>query len=485
MSIKDLTHSVFLTLTSKTVASGIGITPTLSLVQAYQETKRVNVVWVCRDPGLIEYILQKVDLQAIAKYSFVLIFYTGERELVLPRQLPANFFLLRTRPNLERVVAGIVTCVESGHDLPEEMYMLQEEISNISFERRVKIGLTKIASAYSRDELFDFAVEMTEKKRSEVGGYHRNIRIPPPPSCSTGSSVSCASARSGSSYSNGDRKRYISRQGFEDMVTILLDGIGDYASDDIDTLFATVKTEDSKFIFKEDFDRFFDMHLGAEEEAILDKIEKGQKLKVSMTNLSGTDELSSQILDKRLSLSRACSLRGINCDDADIHVPAVVNGGAHHGGHTGDEVVQGADADPTSSFDIRADWVQGSARLKGGEDDERPRSKKKALGRVERNLCRSTSLADYATLPSGSNHGSISAAWGTESLAEDNTGNVGGCAFGGDDAIEFLATLSRDESKPLRNWGVFYCGGALNMKHTLKKIKKKYGISLSIEHFDW
>ena len=110
------------------VASGIGITPTLSLMQSYVGTKRINIVWVCRDPGLVEYFLHKVDLASITKFAFAMIFYTGKRELVLPKNVPANFFIFRTRPELERIVAGIVSTIESGEDLPEEMYRDQAEL---------------------------------------------------------------------------------------------------------------------------------------------------------------------------------------------------------------------------------------------------------------------------------------------------------------------------------------------------------------------
>ena len=44
------------------VASGIGVTPAISLVQEYsQETlRRVNLVWICRDPGLIEHFITNI-----------------------------------------------------------------------------------------------------------------------------------------------------------------------------------------------------------------------------------------------------------------------------------------------------------------------------------------------------------------------------------------------------------------------------------------
>ena len=473
--------------TPRTVASGIGITPTLSLIEAYQETKRVNVVWVCRDPGLVEYVLQKVDLRAITKYSFVLIFYTGERDLVLPRYLPANFFLFRTRPNLERTVAGIVACVESGNDLPEEMYTLQEEISDISFERRVKIGLAKIASAYSRDELFDYAVEKTQEKQNRTHGHDR--KIPRPPTSSTGSYVS---ARSGdSAFSEVDdlrgSERYVSRQGFEDMILSLLDGIGDYTREDIDTLFKSVAAGGSQRIWEEDFNQFFDLNLGEEDEEILDKVERGLSRSATMTSLSGRDKLALHALDRRMSLSSSCRSLSQNLRDTpDLQVPAVIDDGAATSS-LGAEVDQGADADP--SINIRAEWVEGFARLKGGEDEdedeERPKGKSKKLSKVERGLCRGSSLADVATLPSGSVHSTRSTKWATESIADSSTVSVGTTAFGGDDAIEFLKVLAQDKDRPLKSWGIFYCGASAPIEKTLKKIEKKYGISLSIEKFEW
>ena len=88
---------------------------------SYAGKKRINIIWMCRDPGLIEYFLHKVDINAVTKNSFALIFYTGKRELVLPNHLPINFFIFRSRPNLEETISGIVTAIHSGEGLPEEM----------------------------------------------------------------------------------------------------------------------------------------------------------------------------------------------------------------------------------------------------------------------------------------------------------------------------------------------------------------------------
>ena len=56
----------------------IGITPALSLMQTYAGKKRINMIWMCRDAGLIEYFLHKFDIESVTKNSFALIFYTGE-----------------------------------------------------------------------------------------------------------------------------------------------------------------------------------------------------------------------------------------------------------------------------------------------------------------------------------------------------------------------------------------------------------------------
>jgi ferric-chelate reductase len=88
------------------IASGIGITPTLSLMLSYAGKKRINIIWMCRDAGLIEYFLHKLDIFTVTKNSFALIYYTGKEELVLPKNLPLNFFIFQYRPNLEQVSEG-------------------------------------------------------------------------------------------------------------------------------------------------------------------------------------------------------------------------------------------------------------------------------------------------------------------------------------------------------------------------------------------
>jgi len=76
---------------------------------------------MCRDPGLIEYFLHKVDFPALTQNSFVIIFYTGKRELCLPKDLPITVLIFRQRPKLEETISGILAAIHSGEGLPEKM----------------------------------------------------------------------------------------------------------------------------------------------------------------------------------------------------------------------------------------------------------------------------------------------------------------------------------------------------------------------------
>ncbi|KAK7239752.1 dual oxidase [Aureococcus anophagefferens] len=47
-----------------TVASGIGITPALSVLASQDESRRVNLIWICRDPSLVEFHLEATRFPA-------------------------------------------------------------------------------------------------------------------------------------------------------------------------------------------------------------------------------------------------------------------------------------------------------------------------------------------------------------------------------------------------------------------------------------
>lgn len=76
------------------VASGIGITPAMSIVTTYRDTRRVNLVWVCRDASLLEFYLDKC---AFGSDGWTLIYFTGKRKLRLPHQLAPTVLIFYGR----------------------------------------------------------------------------------------------------------------------------------------------------------------------------------------------------------------------------------------------------------------------------------------------------------------------------------------------------------------------------------------------------
>jgi len=219
------------------VASGIGITPTLSLVLNYAGKKRINVVWMCRDPGLVEYILHKVDIGAITRNSFVFIYYTGTRELALPKHLPVNTFIFKSRPDLENTISGIVNAIHSGEGLPEEMYSNQKKIAEVPFRKRMMIAMSRVTQIYDADEMFGHAVKETERAAKKMKEADLELGIP----------------------NNECPEGQVSLVGLDAMISKFLGVIGEYSRNDIEDVFLIIDRDATGYIDRPDFDAFLRM----------------------------------------------------------------------------------------------------------------------------------------------------------------------------------------------------------------------------------
>ena len=101
------------------VASGIGITPALSVLGTLRSSRRTNLVWMCRDASLLEFYVRSCLFPSDA---WTLIYYTGRRRLVLDdAQLPRTVMIFRGRPNLDCVVRELIAGIELETGLPERM----------------------------------------------------------------------------------------------------------------------------------------------------------------------------------------------------------------------------------------------------------------------------------------------------------------------------------------------------------------------------
>lgn len=100
------------------VASGIGITPALACLRNHKDQRRICLLWMCRDPALLEYFLDIVEFD---DDGFTLIYYTGKSPLNIPKGLASNIRILPGRPEIRTVLAQQIQSVEEGLPLPHEI----------------------------------------------------------------------------------------------------------------------------------------------------------------------------------------------------------------------------------------------------------------------------------------------------------------------------------------------------------------------------
>lgn len=120
------------------IASGIGITPAMSIITTHKESRRINLVWSCREPSLLEFYLRNCEFD---KNAWTLIYYTGKRKLVLDFALPKTVLIFNGRPAMEETVMEIVTGIENGTGLPESLEAEAEEQRKSMMELAVDLSL--------------------------------------------------------------------------------------------------------------------------------------------------------------------------------------------------------------------------------------------------------------------------------------------------------------------------------------------------------
>ena len=101
------------------VASGIGITPALSVIRAHKDSRRINLIWAVRDRHLLEFFLRHLYLD---HNGWNLIFYTGKeplREEEVEIFTNTNLCILFGRPKLGELIPNIIYGIELGVGLPE------------------------------------------------------------------------------------------------------------------------------------------------------------------------------------------------------------------------------------------------------------------------------------------------------------------------------------------------------------------------------
>ena len=225
------------------VASGIGVTPAISLIQQYSNTcRRLNLIWICRDPGLIEHFLHNVDFGCD---GYILIYYTGkERSLVLGDDVPLNIFIFHGRPNLERTISGIIVSIAAGACLPEHL-LESVVLTRTPARMRSKLLLQKALSIYTMDQLYEYTVNASD---------FYNLRIEP-----TIASVHYRGVLSTMKHLLGDDYHLV--------------------NDHITTYFEKVDTDGDSLLDRMEFEEFFNLMLqgsgSTDEESAMATIKSG------------------------------------------------------------------------------------------------------------------------------------------------------------------------------------------------------------------
>ena len=146
------------------VASGIGITPSISSIINLAETRVVHLIWTCRDADLVEFYLHQTQFDDDA-WSFI--FYTGKRQLVLgdkPKNPRVKVCL--GRPNLEELIVALVDNTNHGRPMPrrllEKAAEAEEKIYNKTPTARIADALERGMVTYNPAEMFQMALDATE-----------------------------------------------------------------------------------------------------------------------------------------------------------------------------------------------------------------------------------------------------------------------------------------------------------------------------------
>ncbi len=146
-------------------------------------------------------------------------------------------FIIRSRPNLENTITGIITAIHSGEGLPEELYEKQKKIANAPFSKRMMIAMARVRNIYDEDDMFAYAVKETENAAQRMQAMD---------------------LESGHMTSLLDEvpEGHVSLSGLDAMISRFLGVIGEYSRSDIEDIFDTIDADGSKFIDREEFSAF-------------------------------------------------------------------------------------------------------------------------------------------------------------------------------------------------------------------------------------
>jgi ferric-chelate reductase len=149
------------------VASGIGITPALSVIRAHKDSRRINLIWAVRDPHLLDFFLRHLYLD---HQGWNLIFYTGREKLKSPTVEAlsnTNICIIEGRPKLEEVIPNIIFGIESSLGLPERYSLNTRAIASEMLTDRLRVSeRAEDVACYASELGFHLPTDAIDEKLS-------------------------------------------------------------------------------------------------------------------------------------------------------------------------------------------------------------------------------------------------------------------------------------------------------------------------------
>lgn len=258
------------------VASGIGVTPSISALVTLSKSRRVNLVWMCRDPDLVEFYLSNVTFDDDA---WTFIFYTGKRSLVLSRPANPRVVVIEGRPKLPQLLEAIIEDVVSGLPMPEELVerasKTAERVFGKSPEERFCDALKRAKTTYTTEELFKIAVDASFEVPIDMPS-----RSTKPTSSMSGGAVrpshDCTTRQTWPSWQRSGVKG-VTLAGFRKMVQTVCKVDGGLTEVQLKEHFATVDQDGSGFIDEDEFGQMLTIMEAKTANMTADSSEKKQK----------------------------------------------------------------------------------------------------------------------------------------------------------------------------------------------------------------
>ena len=177
------------------VAAGIGITPALSAIESYKDSRRVNLIWAVRDASMLSFFLEHAMLD---HKGFNLIFYTGKDPLptrITNHLVSATLKIIHARPKLEHLLPNTIHYIEKGIDLPENSLGIRRNNHGLALRLKEQVSRLKCDGRMSNEQKFNQisefvdveldsslrtsndATELSERRKLEINEIFQNVDI--------------------------------------------------------------------------------------------------------------------------------------------------------------------------------------------------------------------------------------------------------------------------------------------------------------------